>query len=613
MSGFKYPRGSEWRKWDLHFHTPSSYDYQDKTVSNERIIEVLRKNNISVVAITDHHIVDVDRIAKLRELAGDEITILPGIELCSDTRGDEPIHFIGIFPENINLEFIKNELLAKTNINRQRQNGRRENEIYCDLKDTSKLIKEIGGIVTIHAGRKSNSIENITNSLPTGMAEKRDIAEYIDIFELGKSEDQEDYKNIVFKKIGSYPMIICSDNHDINNYSLKSICWIKADPTFEGLKQIIYEPDERVRIQEGKPEEKRSYFVISKVRFIDNTGQNNFQSDYIELNQDLTSIIGGKSTGKSLLLYYIAKTINQDEVSNRLKDIESNIDIYDFHDNKNFDFEVVWQDGTSQLLKDKKSVSEKNIVYIPQGYLINITEPHKEKAKLFESKQAINKFILDVLKQDEEIKKRLETQETEKNKLLKNISSDIDFIMDAKDEINRLKEEISSIGDKEGVKKEIDKLKNDIGSLQKKSELTSEELEKYNELSEKKRKVNEQISNIQSDVEIISELKDYLSGEKENLLDSIENFFTDISDEVEKLINYQKQKELKKLQEEISDIDKNLVTYISKLKAEKVLQHKDKLYQEEISKLNKILELEKKIKNNIDAIENKKVSFKSWI
>ncbi|MBO8152605.1 MAG: hypothetical protein H0Z30_08955, partial [Candidatus Marinimicrobia bacterium] len=632
MSGFKYPRGSEWRKWDLHFHTPSSYDYQDKTVSNERIIEVLRKNNISVVAITDHHIVDVDRIAKLRELAGDEITILPGIELCSDTRGDEPIHFIGIFPENINLEFIKNELLAKTNINRQRQNGRRENEIYCDLKDTSKLIKEIGGIVTIHAGRKSNSIENITNSLPTGMAEKRDIAEYIDIFELGKSEDQEDYKNIVFKKIGSYPMIICSDNHDINNYSLKSICWIKADPTFEGLKQIIYEPDERVRIQEGKPEEKRSYFVISKVRFIDNTGQNNFQSDYIELNQDLTSIIGGKSTGKSLLLYYIAKTINQDEVSNRLKDIESNIDIYDFHDNKNFDFEVVWQDGTSQLLKDKKSVSEKNIVYIPQGYLINITEPHKEKAKLFESKQAINKFILDVLKQDEEIKKRLETQETEKNKLLKNISSDIDFIMDAKDEINRLKEEISSIGDKEGVKKEIDKLKNDIGSLQKKSELTSEELEKYNELSEKKRKVNEQISNIQSDVEIISELKDYLSGEKENLLDaiinryfnllstedikkkvgeikdSIENFFTDISDEVEKLINYQKQKELKKLQEEISDIDKNLVTYISKLKAEKVLQHKDKLYQEEISKLNKILELEKKIKNNIDAIENKKVS-----
>lgn len=25
-------RGSEWRIWDLHFHTPSSYDYKDNSV-----------------------------------------------------------------------------------------------------------------------------------------------------------------------------------------------------------------------------------------------------------------------------------------------------------------------------------------------------------------------------------------------------------------------------------------------------------------------------------------------------------------------------------------------------------------------------------------------------
>jgi len=186
MSKFKYLRGSEWRKWDLHFHTPSSYDYRDKSISDERIIEVLRENNISVVAITDHHIIDVDRIIKLREIAGGIITILPGIEFCSDTRGDESVHFIGIFPEDADLEFIRDEILVKAEINKQRQEGRNENEIYCDLKKTSKLIKELGGIVTIHAGSKSNSIENITNSLPVTMAEKRDIAEYIDIFELGK-------------------------------------------------------------------------------------------------------------------------------------------------------------------------------------------------------------------------------------------------------------------------------------------------------------------------------------------------------------------------------------------------------------------------------------------
>ena len=31
-------RGSEWRIWDLHFHTPSSYDYQDRSV-NKRVCQ----------------------------------------------------------------------------------------------------------------------------------------------------------------------------------------------------------------------------------------------------------------------------------------------------------------------------------------------------------------------------------------------------------------------------------------------------------------------------------------------------------------------------------------------------------------------------------------------
>ena len=51
--------GAEWGKWDLHFHTPSSYDYQNKSITNDDIIKKLSEENISVVAITDHHIIDV--------------------------------------------------------------------------------------------------------------------------------------------------------------------------------------------------------------------------------------------------------------------------------------------------------------------------------------------------------------------------------------------------------------------------------------------------------------------------------------------------------------------------------------------------------------------------
>ena len=38
-------RGSSWAKWDLHFHTPSSYDYKG-AASNEEIIDGLATHNI---------------------------------------------------------------------------------------------------------------------------------------------------------------------------------------------------------------------------------------------------------------------------------------------------------------------------------------------------------------------------------------------------------------------------------------------------------------------------------------------------------------------------------------------------------------------------------------
>jgi len=37
----EYSKGAEWRKWDLHFHTPASFDYKDKSVTDEDIINTL--------------------------------------------------------------------------------------------------------------------------------------------------------------------------------------------------------------------------------------------------------------------------------------------------------------------------------------------------------------------------------------------------------------------------------------------------------------------------------------------------------------------------------------------------------------------------------------------
>jgi hypothetical protein len=264
-----FERGSEWRKWDLHFHTPSSYDYKDKSVTNQQIVDILLANNISVVAITDHHLIDVERIEELQKLAKDKITILPGIEFLADARGSQPIHFIGIFGENCNLKYIWGQLENKTALNKINGANKQINEVYCDLEDTIKLIHELGGIITIHAGNKHGSIEHITHSLPHTQAQKTDIANIIDFYELGKIEDEDGYIKYVFPAIKKYiPMIICSDNHDIKNYTFKGNCWIKANPTFEGLVQAINEPKDRVFIGDIPP--KLKLVQLNKDKFIEN-------------------------------------------------------------------------------------------------------------------------------------------------------------------------------------------------------------------------------------------------------------------------------------------------------------------------------------------------------
>jgi ABC-type cobalamin/Fe3+-siderophores transport system ATPase subunit len=315
--------GSNWRKWDLHFHSQTSYDYKNGSVTDQDIIDNLVANNVAVVAITDHHTIDITRIKNLQKIGSGRITVLPGIEFLSDARGDEPIHFIGIFSEKCNIDFVWKQIESRTELKRIQGEGKKHNEVYCHLFDTIKIIKELNGIVTIHAGSKANSIDNITHSLQHGLAQKEDIARAIDIFELGKEDDLEGYKTKVIpyivKAIGKrIPMIICSDNHDIKNYSVKQNLWIKADPTFEGLKQILFEPKYRVFIGADAPID--PLIRINKVNLdfpIDSKFENEIfclaGKNEIEFSPSFTCLIGGRGTGKSTILNLIHEKLKVGE------------------------------------------------------------------------------------------------------------------------------------------------------------------------------------------------------------------------------------------------------------------------------------------------------------
>lgn len=468
-------RGSEWRIWDLHFHTPSSYDYQDRSVNNQDIINILSENNVSVVAITDHHIIDIERIQDLQRLGKEKnIVVLPGIEFCSELGGTEAIHFIGIFPETANLNTIWTKIQGKCNLTQEEINSKGQERILCSFKETSSLIIELGGLVTIHAGKKSNSIEGITNKLLVKQEFKQELlSTYHPLLEVGKIEDVESYKSKVFPNIKfSLPIIMCSDNHNIREYATKEKMWIKADMTFEGLKQILFEPEERVRIQTAKPDEKDIYKVIDRIK-LDEKG---FWQGEIPLNSNLNTIIGGRSTGKSSLLKAIAAKHGSTDVPEK-------------------DFIKDHLEGVFIQWKDGGKTDGHEIEYFAQSYMHKIaTEPEET-----------NKLVKDIIRSKKE-GELLNNYKIESEDISKRIRDSIYILFKDQDDISSIKKDLLEKGNKAGVIEQLKQLKSKASELQKNSAMTGEESTTFEEQTRHVQEKKKLIVNAENDLSILAKL-----------------------------------------------------------------------------------------------------------
>ena len=593
----KSTRGSEWRKWDLHIHTPASYDYKNKGITNAEFIQVLEDNEISAVAITDHHIIDIDRIKDLSEKAKQKgIVVFPGIEILSDARGREPIHIIGIFSNKSNINHIWSQIKAKTDISKIEGEGKAINEIYCNLNDTIKLIHELGGIVTIHAGHKSNSIENISHTIPQGDAQKQDIAGVVDIFEVENEQDVNDYNTIVNSAIEKtvnkrLPVIVCSDNHNINEYTVKQNCWIKANTTFEGLKQILYEPSDRVRIQEEKPEQKNDYQIINSISF------NNKEMGQQEIlfNQNLNSIIGGRSSGKSILLGCLA-CLN--DSGKEAKEPEEYFKDYNSHVHEIAKKATVkWRDSSTDARK---------IIYYSQSEISQIVRPNEYGIT------GINGLLEGIIKKEQGKLELIQQYDKELISIKTKINSKINDYCELKRQINEKNDLISEIGDKKGIIGEINKIEKEIEFIQKTAGdyLSDQENIAFKEQKDKLEKNEIKINNLFSDKTQFNILKSadffisfdsQISGLSSLYHDKVLSFYNEIKETV-------KEKWIQFVEKQIQDIasQEQLINSESTEITESNLFRKGKAYNDNnkiLSSRNDVLKEEKNKKNMIEKEE----------
>ena len=307
---------------------------------------------------------------------------------------------------------------------------------------------------------------------------------------LGNGPDDAD---IVKEKCGSLMACIhgcdAHSNEKVFAPADDRFCWIKADPTFEGLKQVLYEPKERVRISSSIPDEKPEYYVIDRVEI---TGKDKFSPEPIYFSDKLTCIIGGKSTGKSLLLHNMAMAIDEKQVEKKQETATTNV-------RRIPELKVYWRDGICSEDRDK----ERKIVYIPQTYLNRLSDEEQETTE-------IDTIIQDIVLQDEKCNEAyhlmLERISEQKQKIAKSI---VDFLKIVDDQ-NELCERCKEIGDKEAIETELTKLNTQLEQLSKEYDVTEAEVARYQNSVENAKASREKLSAATKEIELIQGIQSVL-------------------------------------------------------------------------------------------------------
>jgi len=656
MEENKYKRGSEWRKWDLHVHTKSSYDYKyDGDNPDDKLIETLRANGISVVAITDHFVIDKDTISSLKSKAPD-IVFFPGVELRTD-KGGANIHPIIIFDEKSNLD----ELCEDFNTFKRNESKNHDDnyKIYWDYEKIIEFSKKHNGVISIHAGSKKNGIdEQISNYLPVKIAIKEEYADSVCIYEVGKLEDIEEYKKNVFPKIGERPLVIGSDNHKPtkypNEHNSTIFTWIKADPTFDGLKQIINEPH-RVHIGENKPQlleridtyptkfiknisiKKRADSVIDEEWYGDNTS--------IDINPGLVAIVGNKGSGKSAITDIISLCANTHNSDFSFLRKEKFRNPKPYNRAKNFEAQLTWYDDSKSsantLDENGKDTQPERVKYIPQNFLENLCTTENDKDFEEEIKSIIFQYLPEEKKYGktslDEIVSYLssEIRNVEKE-ILERINSQNEVIIELENKRrDDYKEQLDSAlklrrEELENIQKakpaEVSKPNHESSAEEKRKQ---EEIDKFREqLKEIERNiveeqnnlsnVNKQIQDLSSAKEKLNRVKEIVKTTKEDLkvlfessdlnIDDIIRFNIDegkINDKITSLTTIQKERTSlleeqgpNSLKKKKSDIEEQIQ------KVEKELGEPDRLYHKYVEEL-------KLWQEKVDAINGKETEIGS--
>ncbi|WP_199492925.1 TrlF family AAA-like ATPase [Helicobacter pylori] len=325
-------KGSSWHKWDLHVHTPYTHLNKAYKCSEEDFIQKLCTSEIDCIGLTNYFKFDEKEFALKEKIEKRGIKVFYNLEVRLDYKNNknEFLDFHIIFSDEILSDNIKRFLsdmkatidgtekrladLEKDDFNKAVVNF--DQLLECLEEESLNLM---GKYLLGFLSRGHGSIE--CEFLEKGGRNETIYKKIIDKshFLIHSSDNQENLKkDREFWLEYNKPLLQSSDAHKEDSIG-KKYTWIKAEKTFEGLKQIIYEPETRVSIDEKKPQDPLYKIDCVRLCFDGEVKITNEKGDipfcYAGFNETLffspnfTCVIGGRGSGKSTLLQLIASKL----------------------------------------------------------------------------------------------------------------------------------------------------------------------------------------------------------------------------------------------------------------------------------------------------------------
>lgn len=297
--------GLEYKKLDLHVHTPASQCYLDKSHTAEQIVNSAIEKGLSGIAITDHNSAGwIDRIKDAAKKT--VLVIFPGVEISTH----EGFHLVAIFDPIKDQKHVEGFLGAIQF--KPDEHGKPEATCNLSVYELIDTIHSWNGLAVfahidqtkgvfyesvkrIEPDNKLNvpinlrnlindaaydAVECVDTNYPEGFDVNHHIKRFPAFYQSSDNPDEQDPRKHSFNGIGSRYSSFKLDQIDL-----------------EGLRQCFSDPE--VRIQLMGDHRNVGYSKILSMQ-IGNAGF--FRNQKIDFHEGLNCLIGGKGVGKSLVI-----------------------------------------------------------------------------------------------------------------------------------------------------------------------------------------------------------------------------------------------------------------------------------------------------------------------